>query len=73
VRGAAVVQGLMVAIFGLALFYFLVLGTVDGWEDWVIFSVIILAVIGGAIAVNHREYPAATQKRKFSRDSDSRW
>jgi hypothetical protein len=45
----------------------------DGWEDWVVFGVVICAVIGGAVAVWNREYPAASKKRVFTRDSDSRW
>jgi hypothetical protein len=51
----------------------LVVDGADGWEDWVVFGVVICAVIGGAIAVWNREYPAASKKRVFTRDSDSRW
>ena len=45
----------------------------DGWEDWVVLGVVICAVVGGAIAVWQRQYPAATKKRVFTRDSDSKW
>ena len=45
----------------------------DGWEDWVVVGVVISAVIGGAIAVWQRQYPAASKKRVFTRDSDSEW
>ena len=45
----------------------------DGWEDWVVFGVVIAAVVGGAIAVWQRQYPAASKKRVFTRDSDSKW
>jgi hypothetical protein len=51
----------------------LVVRGADGWEDWVVLGVVISAVIGGAIAVWNREYPAASKKRVFTRDSDSRW
>ena len=45
----------------------------DGWEDWVVFGVVICAVVGGAIAVWQRQYPAVSKKRVFTRDSDSKW
>lgn len=51
----------------------LVANGADGWEDWVVFGVVICAVIGGAIAVWNREYPAQSKKRVFTRDSDSNW
>ena len=56
------------AVLGYAL-----LESVDGWADWVVFGVVVMAALGGAIAVWNRQYPAATQKRTFTRDSDSRW
>jgi hypothetical protein len=52
---------------------FVVAGSADGWADWVVFGVVICAVIGGAIAVWQRQYPAQSKKRVFTRDSDSRW
>jgi hypothetical protein len=45
--------------------------SVNDWGDWVVLGVIILAVVGFAIAINHRMYP--TKKRTFIKDSDSRW
>ncbi len=56
------------AVLGYAL-----LESVDGWADWVVFGVVVMAVLGGAIAIWNRQYPAATQKRTFTRDSDSEW
>ena len=44
-----------------------------GWAGWVVFGVIVLAAIGGAIAVWNREYPQMSKKRKFTRDSESKW
>jgi hypothetical protein len=51
----------------------LVASGADGWEDWVVFGVVICAVIGGAIAVWNRQYPAQSKKRVFTRDSESNW
>ena len=44
---------------------------VSDWSDWVVLGGIVLAVIGMMIAVNRRQYP--TGKRRFTRDSSSRW
>ena len=52
---------------------YVLLESVDGWADWVVFGVVVMAALGGAIAVWNRQYPAATQKRTFTRDSDSKW
>ena len=43
----------------------------DEWSDYIVFSVFFLTFVGFAIAVNKRQYP--TRKRRFTRDSDSRW
>lgn len=48
-----------------------VTSVVDGWEDWVVLGGILVAVSGVAVAVNNRRYP--TRKRRFTKDSDSRW
>jgi hypothetical protein len=48
-----------------------VTSVVDGWEDWVVLGGIIAAVVGTMVAVNNRRYP--TQKRTFTKDSDSKW
>ncbi|HEX8053439.1 MAG TPA: hypothetical protein VF517_10640 [Thermoleophilaceae bacterium] len=71
-RGTAVVQILIVLAVAVGLGY-LVLDAVDGWEDWVVFGVVISAVVGGAIAVWNRQYPNQSKKRVFTRDSDSSW
>ena len=52
---------------------YVLLESVDGWADWVVFGVVVAAALGGALAVWNRQYPAATQKRTFTRDSDSKW
>ena len=56
------------AVLGYAL-----LESVDGWADWVVFGVVVMAALGGAIAVWNRQYPAVSKKRTFTRDSDSQW
>ena len=56
------------AVLGYAL-----LESVDGWADWIVFGVVVMAVLGGALAIWNRQYPAATEKRTFTRDSDSKW
>jgi cytochrome bd-type quinol oxidase subunit 2 len=45
-----------------------VLSNMDGWADWVVFFVIVLTVIGAAIAIYPRRYP--TRKRTFVKHSD---
>jgi hypothetical protein len=70
--GKLVIQIGIFVVVAAALGYVL-LESVDGWADWVVFSVVVLAALGGAIAVWNRQYPAATQKRTFTRDSDSKW
>jgi hypothetical protein len=35
--------------------------------------VIVLAALGGAIAVWNRQYPQMSKKRTFTRDSESKW
>lgn len=68
--GKLVIQIGIFAVVAAVLGYAL-LESVDGWADWVVFGVVVLAALGGAIAVWNRQYPAATQKRTFTRDSDS--
>jgi hypothetical protein len=50
-----------------------VTNSADDWSDWVVFGVVICAALGGAIAIWNRQYPAATKKRTFTRDSESKW
>ena len=45
-----------------------VLSNMDNWADWVVFGVIVLTVIGAAIAIYPRRYP--TRKRTFVKHSD---
>lgn len=49
----------------------IVVWSVDDWADWIVLGVIILTVVGFAIAINHRQYP--TKKRTFIKDADSKW
>ena len=70
--GKLVIQIGIFIVVAAALGYVL-LESVDGWADWVVFGVVVMAALGGAIAVWNRQYPAATQKRTFTRDSDSKW
>ena len=70
--GRAVVQMVIVVAVAAGLGY-LVMQSADGWADWVVFGVVICAVIGGIIAVWQREYPAQSKKRVFTRDSESDW
>ena len=71
-RGRILVQILILAVVCAGLGYAL-LESVDGWADWIVFGVVVMAALGGALAVWNRQYPAATQKRVFTRDSDSKW
>ena len=48
-----------------------VTSVVTNWADWVVLGVIVLTVVGVAIAINNRKYP--TKKRTFTRDSSSKW
>jgi hypothetical protein len=72
VRGATAVQIAVVIAVAVGLGY-AVVKVADGWADWVVFAVVVMAALGGAIAVWNRQYPAATKKRVFTRDSDSNW
>ena len=45
-----------------------VLSNMDNWADWIVFGVIVLTVIGAAIAIYPRRYP--TRKRTFVKHSD---
>lgn len=71
-RWAAVIQSLIFigVLVGLA---YLVDYSADGWADWVVFGGIVFTTFGVILAYHHRRYPAATTKRSFTRDPDSRW
>jgi len=72
VRASFVVQAviLLVVAVGLGI---LVVNAAKGWAGWIVFSVIVMAAIGVAIAQWSRQYPAAGKKRRFTRDSESDW
>ena len=48
----------------------LVVWSVDNWEDWIVFAVIVLTAIGAAVAVYPRMF--ARRKRSISRSSTPR-
>ena len=58
---------------GAAVLIYAVVKVSKNWADWVVFGVIVIAAIGGAIAVFKPEFPSPTKKRRFTRDSSSRW
>jgi hypothetical protein len=72
VRTSAVVQILVFLAIVAGLVY-VVLEVSSGWADWIVFGVIVCAVLGAAVAAWNRQYPYATKKRRFTRDSSSRW
>jgi hypothetical protein len=72
VRARGLVQALIVVAVAVGL-GLLVASVAKGWAGWVVFGVIVLAALGGAIAIWQRQYPAPTKKRTFRRDSESRW
>jgi hypothetical protein len=72
VRTSVVVQILIVLAVAVGLGY-LVVQVAKGWAGWVVFAVIVLAAVGVAVAQWQRQYPAATKKRRFTRDSESDW
>ncbi len=61
----AVILTLVVA--GLA---YLVVRSVDNWEDWIVFGVIVLTALGAAIAIYPRMF--ARRKRTITRSSVKR-
>ena len=71
-RGTLVVQWLIILAVAAVLGY-AVQEVAKGWAGWVVVGVIVLAALGGAIAVWNREYPAMSKKRTFTRDSESNW
>lgn len=62
------VQGLILLVVVVGLGY-VVVREADGWADWVVFSVVVLTTLGGAIAIYPRVY--AKRKRTISRSSSS--
>ena len=71
-RASFLVQTLIILVVAVALGY-LVVQVAKGWAGWIVFGVIVLAAIGVAMAQWQRQYPAATKKRRFTRDSESDW
>ena len=71
-RASIVIQTLVLVVVAAGLGY-LVVQAAKGWAGWVVFAVIVLAAVGVAVAQWQRQYPAATKKRRFTRDSESDW
>ena len=71
-RATTAVQVFLFVVVAAVLGYFVV-KSADGWADWVVFGVVVMAAIGGAVAVWQRQYPAVSKKRRFTRTSDSDW
>jgi hypothetical protein len=72
VQGKVIVQWLIIIAVAAGLGY-AVTRSANGWADWVVFGVIVMAALGGGIAVWNRQYPAMSKKRTFTRDSESNW
>ena len=71
-RPPALIQALFLLLVIAALIY-VVIEVSTGWADWIVFGAIVAAALGGALAVWNRQYPSPTKKRRFTRDSSSRW
>ena len=71
-RPSIVVQTVIFLLVAAGLGY-LVVQVAKGWAGWVVFGVLVAFALGVAVAQWQRQYPAATKKRRFTRDSDSRW
>jgi len=72
VRPSIVVQTVIFLLVAAGLGY-LVVQVAKGWAGWVVFGVLVAFALGVAVAQWQRQYPAATKKRRFTRDSDSQW
>jgi hypothetical protein len=71
-NGRIAIQWAIFAVVAIALGY-AVVHVAKGWAGWVVFAVIVMAAIGGGIAVWNRQYPHVNKKRTFTRSSDSKW
>ena len=71
-RPSIVVQTVIFLLVAAGLGY-LVVQVATGWAGWVVFGVLVAFALGVAVAQWQRQYPAATKKRRFTRDSDSQW
>ena len=67
--------GVQVGIFlvALAAGMYAVAKVADGWAGWLVFGVVVMTAVGGAIAVNNRRFLPQGAKRSITRDSSSRW
>jgi cytochrome bd-type quinol oxidase subunit 2 len=64
------VQVIVVALI-FAVCIYLVFKVAANWADWVVLAMIVATVLGAAIAVYPRRYPA--QKRAYTRRSDDKY
>lgn len=69
-RSRFVMQGLILAAIVVVL-ALAVTDVVDNWSDWVVLGVIVGTTLAVAFTIMNRQYP--TRKRRFTRDSDSKW
>jgi 1,4-dihydroxy-2-naphthoate octaprenyltransferase len=72
VRTSTLVQTVLFLVILAALVY-VVVQVSSGWADWIVLGVIVAAVLGASLAAWNRRYPHATKKRRFTRDSSSKW
>jgi hypothetical protein len=72
VRTSSLVQ-IVVFLVVIAALVYVVIKVSSGWADWIVFAVIVCAVLGAGMAAWNRQYPYATKKRRFTRDSSSDW
>lgn len=64
---------ILLFVLAVAALVFVVIDVSSGWADWIVLGVIVCAVLGAGMAAWNRQYPYATKKRRFTRDSSSNW
>jgi cytochrome bd-type quinol oxidase subunit 2 len=64
------IQVIVVALIAAACIY-LVFKVAANWADWVVLGMIVVTVLGAAVAIYPRRYP--TQKRSYTRQSDDKF
>lgn len=72
VRVTTVVQVAIFLVVAAVLMY-AVIKVAHNWASWVVFGMIVMTAVGGAIAINHRRFSPQSKKKSFTRDSSSRW
>ena len=64
------IQVIVVALIAAACIY-LVFKVAANWADWVVLGMIVVTVLGAAVAIYPRRYP--TRKRAYTRQSDDKF